>query len=191
MQMSNEVIAVLVVIAAVVVAALLYYAKVHRSQRLQNRFGPEYQRAIEESGSKSKAEAKLEKIEKRVSSYKLKPLTNEERSSFTAAWQKNQAYFVDDPKNALIAADQLIQQIMAARGYPVTDFEQCAADISVDHPLVVENYRAGHGVALRSAQGEADTEDLRRAMIHYRSLFNELMNEGTTEAPLVARAAKA
>lgn len=97
-----------------------------------------------------------------------------------ATWQSTQAEFVDDPREAAQRADALLGDVMAARGYPVSDFEQRAADLSVDHPLVVQHYRAGHAIALRHEQGEAGTEDLRQAMIHYRSLFDELVTETET-----------
>jgi hypothetical protein len=171
------------VIAAVVAIALLMKTK--RSRHLKTRFGPEYNRALESTGNNKRvAEAKLEKLEKRVHSFNLIPLMPEARSEFTAEWKKIQSQFVDDPKVALAEADQLIQKMMTARGYPTAEFEQRAADISVDHPLVVEHYRAGHEIALRHAQGRATTEDMRQAMIHYRNLFTDLAGE-----PEVARAA--
>jgi hypothetical protein len=170
------------VIAVVVVIALLMKAR--KSQQLKARFGQEYQRAVESTGNKGLAEAKLEKLEKRVHGFNLVELAPEARVEFAAEWKQIQARFVDDPKIALAEADQLIQKMMTARGYPTADFEQRAADISVDHPLVVENYRAGHEIALLHAQGRATTEDMRQAMIHYRTLFADLAG-----APEVARAA--
>jgi len=183
---SIIVIALIVVLAGVAIALVV---KARRSQKLKSRFGPEYARAIEQTGNKSLAEEKLEKLEKRVQQFNLTPLSPSAREQFVAEWQKIQSRFVDDPQGALMEADQLIQKMMSTRGYPLADFEQRAADISVDHPVVVEQYRAGHEIALRHAQGRASTEDLRQAMIHYRRLFNELT--GQPEMARVATAAHA
>jgi hypothetical protein len=180
-----------IVIVAVVIVAAVLIIKARRSQRLQTRFGPEYHRAIEETGSKLHAEAKLEKLEKRVDRFNIRSLPPAARADFVAGWQKIQARFVDDPKNALTDADKLVQEIMTARGYPVTDFDQRAADISVDHPLVVEHYRAGHDISARHSQGRANTEDMRQAMIHYRKLFVELADEPELTGSTTARAARA
>jgi len=159
----------LFVIAVVVAVVVAFIFRQQRSQRLRNRFVPEYSRAVQETGSRAQAEAKLQQLEKRVEPYKLTPLSSVARADFLAEWRGIQARFVDDPKSALSEADRLIQEIMSARGYPVADFEQRAADISVDHPLVVEHYRAGHEISLRHARGEASTEDMRQAMIHFHS----------------------
>jgi hypothetical protein len=190
--MSTAAIVAIVVIALVVAAiAVVLTIKTRRSQRLRTRFGPEYSRALEETGSKAQAEAKLEKLERRVDHFDLKPLTPVVRANFVAAWQKIQARFVDDPKIAVTEADKLIQEIMAARGYPVTDFEQRAADISANHPLIVEHYRAGHDIAREHSKGRATTEDLRQAMIHYRTLFAELAGEPELIRSKTAQAGRA
>jgi len=175
--MSNSALVIGVVVAIFVVIAIALIVKIQRSQRLKSRFGPEYNRAVEQTGSKTQAEAKLEKLAKRVQNFKINELPPATRADLAAAWQKIQGRFVDDPKSALIEADKLIQKIMTARGYPVTEFEQRAADLSVDHPLIVEHYRAGHDIAVRHSQGRASTEDMRQAMIHYRTLFGELAGE--------------
>ena len=140
---SNNAIFVLIVIAILVVVVIALIVRAQRSKRLESRFGPEYRRAIEETGSKTQAEAKLEKLEKRVEGFKILPLLPEERANFKAKWQTIQARFVDDPKDALTEADRLIQKIMTARGYPVSDFEQRAADISVNYPEIVKRLRSG------------------------------------------------
>jgi hypothetical protein len=190
--MSTTTIVAIVVVALVVAAiAVVLFINTRRSQRLRTRFGPEYGRTLEETGSKAQAEAKLEKLERRVDRFDLKPLTPVVRANFLAAWQKIQARFVDDPKIAVTEADKLIQEIMAARGYPVTDFEQRASDISVNHPLIVEHYRAGHDIALDHAKGRASTEDLRQAMIHYRTLFAELAGEPELVRSKTAQAGRA
>jgi hypothetical protein len=190
--MSTPTIVVVIVIAVVIVAAaVILFVRNQRSNRLRTRFGPEYSRVIGETGSKTRAEEKLEKLEKRVGRFDLRPLSPVARANFVAAWQKIQSRFVDDPKGALTEADKLIQEVMAARGYPVTDFEQRAADISVDHPLVVEHYRAGHDISIRHRQGLTSTEDLRQAMIHYRTLFTELAGEPELTHSITGRAARA
>jgi hypothetical protein len=175
--MNSSALVMGVMVAIFVVIAIVFIVKSQRSQRLKSRFGPEYKRAVEETGSKTQAEAKLEKLAKRVQSFNINELPPTARADFVAAWQKIQGRFVDDPKSALTEADKLIQKIMTARGYPVAEFEQRAADLSVDHPLIVEHYRAGHDIAVRHAQGQASTEDMRQAMIHYRTLFAELAGE--------------
>jgi hypothetical protein len=174
--MSTSTLVALMALVIVVVAVGLII-KTQRSKGLRARFGPECQRAVEETGSATRAESRLEKLEKRVEGFKIRTLSPADHANFLAAWQKIQARFVDDPRGALTEADKLIQAIMSARGYPVTDFEQRAADISVDHPLVVEHYRAGHDIAIRHTQGLTSTEDLRQAVIHYRTLFTELAGE--------------
>ncbi|HEY1482524.1 MAG TPA: hypothetical protein VGF19_07375 [Candidatus Acidoferrum sp.] len=190
--MNNSSLVVGIVVAVAVIIAIALIVRAQRSQKLKSRFGPEYQRAVKETGSTAQAEAKLQRLENRVERYRIKPLSPEARADFAATWQTIQGRFVDDPRTALTEADRLIQQIMTARGYPVADFEQRAADVSVDHPLVVENYRAGHDISVRHAQGRASTEDLRQAMIHYRTLFAELADEPELGKPAAtnARAAR-
>jgi hypothetical protein len=184
--MTPTQIAVLVVgvIAVIALAAVLILQ--NRTKKLRARFGPEYDRAVAETGNKFKAEAQLEKVEKRVSSYPLKPLTGADRDRFQQSWRAIQAKFVDDPAGAFVEADQLLGAVMLARGYPPTDFENRATEISVDHGMVVEEYRAGHEIAIRHSQKQATTEDLRKGMVHYRALFDELMRE--EPAPIRARA---
>jgi hypothetical protein len=190
MSNSTMVVLILVAIAAVVVIALV--VKVQRSQKLKARFGPEYDCAVQETGSVTKAETKLEKLAHRVDHFKIVPLSIGARADFVAAWRRIQGRFVDDPKAALSEADQLIQKLMNARGYPVSDFAQRAADLSVDHPTIVENYRKGHDISLRHSQGRASTEDMRWAMIYYRTLFDELAEEpGVTSPTNAARIARA
>lgn len=166
----------LVLLLAVIAMAIVLMQR-RRTNKLRSRFGPEYTRTVEAAGNPRKAEAALLDREKRVQKYTIKPLVPGDRERFTAAWRKVQAEFVDDPKGSLGHADALLGDVMAARGYPVSDFEQRSADLSVDHPVVVQNYRAAHHIAVRHAKGEAGTEELRQAMIHYRSLFDELVHE--------------
>jgi hypothetical protein len=169
---------VLVIVAIIVAAGLVYYfTRKRKSDDLRAKFGPEYDRVVDDAGSRRRAEADLAERQKRVESLAIKPLSPEDRERYLASWQKAQAEFVDDPKSAVVHADVLVADAMKGRGYPVTDFEQRAADISVDHPVVVDNYRAAHEIAVNHAAGKASTEDLRQAMVHYRSLFEELIAE--------------
>jgi hypothetical protein len=142
-------------------------------------FGPEYDRAVLTHGSQRKAEAKLADREKRVEKLNIRDLDPTEHERFSKRWEAVQSRFVDSPKGAVAEADDLVSSAMKARGYPVSDFDQRAADISVDHPRVVENYRSAHAIALRVGKDAATTEDLRTAMIHYRSLFEELVQAPT------------
>jgi hypothetical protein len=169
-------ISVFVGIAILGIAAMILLRK-RRTEGLRTKFGPEYARALQESGDRRHAEASLEERTKRVDHFKLRVITPGDRARFTESWRRVQAQFVDEPNGAVTGADQLLRDVMSTRGYPVSDFEQRMADISVDHPRVVENYRAAHEIALRHAQGQASTEDLRKAMIHYRTLFVDLVGE--------------
>src|ERR1700687_2742688 len=167
----------LVVIVAAGIVTLLFMRK-RRTVRLRTQFGgPEYARAVQEGGNQRRAENKLEKRAARVESFHIRALAPADHARFLESWRKVQGRFVDSPGGAVTEADQLLGDVMAMRGYPVSDFEQRAADISVDHPLVLENYRAAHGIAVRQAQGQASTEELRQAMIHYRTLFEDLVGE--------------
>jgi hypothetical protein len=169
-------IGILIIVAIVVVAVIGSFVYLNkRSLRLRKKFGPEYTRTVEETGSKYKAESKLGKLEKRVDKLSIQPLRSEEAVHFRDSWRVIQAGFVDDPRTALIAADRLVGEIMGARGYPVADFEERASEVSVNHALVVEHYRAGHEIALKHAKGQATTEDMRQGMIHYRTLFDDLL----------------
>ena len=170
---QNQVIAIIVAVFVAAVVVLLYL-KTQKSRRLRERFGPEYNRAVNEVGS-TRAESRLEKLEKRVGNYNIHPLEPATRDRYVQQWRVVQAKFVDDPDDAIGAADRLLGEVMTARGYPVADFEQQAADLSVNHPLVIEHYRAGHSIAARHTQRQASTEDLRQALIHYRALFDELV----------------
>ena len=179
MDTTTLIIIALVVLVVAFGAMLLMQRQ--RSGHLQSRFGPEYDRALEETGDKRKAEAELQQREKRVQKLEIRPLEAADRDRFTSNWRRIQAEFVDDPMGAMTQADVLLQEVMKARGYPVENFEQVAADVSVDHPKVVQNYRSGHEIAVRHGRGEAGTEDLRQAMINYRELFDELVTEGTSD----------
>jgi hypothetical protein len=171
--------AVLIVITAVLV--WLYVRNRRRTTAsLRQKFGSEYDRAVLAHGSERKAESKLEDREKRVEKLKIRDLGPTEHERYSKQWEAVQSRFVDSPKGAVAEADDLVSSVMKTRGYPITDFDQRAADVSVDHPRVVENYRSAHEIALRLGKDQATTEDLRTAMIHYRSLFEELVQVSTT-----------
>jgi hypothetical protein len=175
---------IVLIVGLLIAAAIVIYIAVQRrrSERLRQRFGPEYERAVAEGGDRRRAEAKLAERAERVKSYHLRTLAAADRANFLEAWNRVQAQFVDNPSAAVASADNLLGQVLAARGYPVSDFEQRAADISVDHPSVVQNYRTAHDIAVRHTRGEAGTEDLRKAIIHYRNLFEELVTEPAATA---------
>lgn len=170
------------VIAALILIALLAAAWLiardrHRRQslRLRQRFGPEYARVMTERGDRTKAEAELLAREKRVERLKLVALTPEDAARFGQAWDALQTRFVDNPRGVVVEADRLVRELMVKRGYPMADFEHRAADISVEHPTVVEAYRSARAIAVRDQQGQASTEDLRKAVVYYRTLFDELL----------------
>ncbi len=178
---TTEMIVIALIVIAIVVAVALY-VRARNTRQLRERFGPEYDRAVEASGAQREAEAQLATREKRVRGYGLKTLSAAERDRFDAEWRRIQAMFVDSPKDATMQADLLLGKVMSARGYPENaDFDQRLEDLSVDHAQSVQNYRAAQETALRHARGEAGTEDMRQAMLHYRALLAELM--GSTEAP--------
>jgi hypothetical protein len=172
-------IAVAVILVVAVLASLYVRQRRTTTAALRQRFGPEYEQAVREHGSERRAEAQLVGREKRVERLKVRDLDPTERERFSAQWQSLQSRFVDDPKGAVTEADELVSSLMHTRGYPVADFNQRAADISVDHPHVVAHYRSAHAIALQLAKGEANTEDLRTATIHYRSLFEDLVQVPT------------
>jgi hypothetical protein len=169
------IVAGVVAVALLALAAWFFFQKKKQSTRLQQRFGPEYTRTIDELGGRTKAEAELKAREKRVEDLTITPLAPAEAARFSQAWNALQARFVDNPKGVVVQADQLVRELMLKRGYPMGDFERRAADISVDHPTVVEHYRAAQTIAARDERGEADTEELRKAVVHYRVLFDEML----------------
>lgn len=171
------VIAVIVVIA--MAAVVIIASSRARSARLQRRFGPEYDRALRASGDRSQAERDLRAREERVRRLHIEELPAGTRTRYMEEWRTVQTRFVDEPKAAVEDADRLVENVMRDRGYPIDDFDQRTADLSPDHPGVVQNYRAAHAIASRSERGEVSTEDLRQAMVHYRTLFTDLL--GATE----------
>lgn len=179
------IVAVVLIIAVLVAGAILYHQQqTQRRRLLRERFGPEYDRLVAATGSSRAAERELDARTQRAAAFHIRSLSAEERAGFTSRWQQVQAEFVDNPKVSLAHADDLLGEVMSSRGYPVQDFEQRAADLSVDHPVVVQHYHAAHGIALRHKKDQATTEDLRRAMIHYRTLFQELVSDRESAIPL-------
>ena len=178
-----EIVVAIVLMAAVPIGIVLSLRK-RRTERLRTQFGgAEYGRAVTEGGSRRHAEAVLDKRAVRVERLHIRPLAPGDRARFVESWGRVQARFVDGPGGAVTDADQLLGDVMSTRGYPVIDFEQRVADISTDHPLVLDNYRVAHHTAVRQTKGLASTEDLRQAMIHYRTLFEELIREPAVVSP--------
>lgn len=185
-QVTTTQIAVVVVVLLLLAAILgiLFSIRKRRTARLRAQFGgSEYDRTVRDGGSRRKAEMALDNRAERVEQLHIRPLAAGDRARFVDSWGRVQSRFVDSPGGAVTDADQLLGDVMSTRGYPMSDFEQRAADISVDHPLVLDNYRAAHQSALRQSRGQASTEDLRQAMIHYRTLFDELLAEPEPTRP--------
>jgi hypothetical protein len=177
---TSMVIALVIALAVVlaIAAAVWFYMQKQRTQRLRSKFGPEYDRTIRSEGDARHAERVLQDRQKRIERIEIRPLSGEEQDRFARAWEQEQANFVDQPRQAVRNADRLVKEVMETRGYPMGDFEQRAADVSVDHPVVVENYRVAHLIAERDEQDIVGTEELREAMIHYRALFADLLHDG-------------
>jgi hypothetical protein len=175
---------ILIALGIAIAALAIVGAAVGRRRRqgLQERFGPEYDRTVADAPSRREAESNLAERQKRRKQLDIKPLDAESQERYSGEWRVAQQRFVDDPASAVGEADRLIQDVMRARGYPVEDFDQRADDISVDHPEVVSNYRAAHAISVANDRGKASTEDLRTAMVHYRTLFMELLETEQVEA---------
>lgn len=171
------------IVMAFVLGGVVAWFLVRRrhARRLRNRFGPEYDRITEETGDRHLAEHELLRREQRVKAFQIQSLSGEQRAEFAQSWRSVQARFVDSPAGAIADADDLVTEVMLARGYPMADFEQRADDLSVDYADVVQNYRSAHALALRSHRGEAETEDLRQAMVHYRALFEDLLEASVVD----------
>jgi len=176
--MDNSMLIAAVVVLALLAAGAWLWSRQQQSRRLEERFGPEYQRALHQHGDKARAEAELRARERRVEKLEIVPLAPADAQYFSQAWRSLQARFIDNPQGALMEADRLVRELMLRRGYPMGDFERRAADISVHHPAVVDHYRAAQAIAQRDHRGEADTEDLRKAVVHYRALFDDLLEVG-------------
>jgi hypothetical protein len=167
----------LLVIAIAAIALLNARSARRRHAQLRQRFGPEYERVVEEQGSVARAERELRAREKRIDHLNLRALPPAELERFSADWRRVQARFVDDPSGAVQAADELIKAVMLARGYAVERFDQRVADLSVEHAEVVQHYRAAGVLAAANREGRANTEELRQAVVHYRALFADLLQQ--------------
>jgi len=186
---TSALILVTIIVCGMLGVAVAYVFQRNRSLRLRQRFGPEYPRAIAEAGSQWKAESALEHRAKRVQQLHIRPLDPSEREHFWEKWHELEAKFVDHPGEAVVEADRLVGRVLSVEGYPVLDFDQQVADVSVNHATVVENYREAHRLAVKNAQGRADTESLRVAMLQYRTVFEDLAGRPeltSDEEPLAA-----
>lgn len=179
---NNTILIVCGVVAVLVIVGAALLWRRQTSERLRSRFGPEYVRAVEDAGGQRQAEAALQTRAARVRKYELRPLTAEDRDRFSESWRQVQAQFVDDPRAAAQSADDLLGEVMSLRGYPAADFGQRLEDLSVDHGDAVQNYRVARDIVQRNARGDAGTEDMRQAMIHYRTLFEDLLGEPAAAA---------
>src|SRR4051794_33517027 len=188
-EIPMAIVIVAIIVIALIVAALLFMRRRQSSQQLQQGFGPEYERTVEErGGDRREAEAELRERQQRRDTFEIRELEPAARDRYAERWRAAQRRFVDEPAPAVGQADALVMEVMRDRGYPVADeFDQRAADVSVDHPDVVEHYRAAHDISRRATAGDATTEDLRQAMVHFRALFVELLGRDeqpeTTEPP--------
>src|SRR6185437_2464241 len=174
--MSTGIIVVIIVVIIVIALAIGVAATVRR-RRLQQQFGPEYDRLAREHDSKRKAEAELAQRQRRVRKLDIRPLPPEEQAQYTARWMSLQERFVDDPEDAVAQSQTLVSEVMRARGYPTEHRDQVAADLSVEHAKTIGNFRAAEEISQNAAAGTASTEDLRQAMIHYRALFRDLLGD--------------
>jgi hypothetical protein len=172
---STALILIVVVVVAAIVVLFVGFASRKRAQ-LREQFGPEYDHTLRDVGTPRKADALLDARAKRVSRYTIRPLTPEEYERFSTAWQRLQARFVDDPAGAVAEADVLVADLMDTRGYPTSDFDHRVEDVSVDHPDVVQHYREAHAIAVNHARGGTSTEELRKAIVHYRAIFDDLLD---------------
>jgi hypothetical protein len=178
--MSIWVVVAIVVVLVIAVGAMALRRQ--RTARLREGFGPEYDRVVAQHGDQRAAEADLQERRERRRGFDIRPLEPSVRTRYAERWTATQRRFVDAPASAVGEADGLVTEVMRRRGYPVDDFEQRAADVSVDHPETVEHYRAAHAISVASAGQRADTEDLRQAMVHFRALFDDLLDDGTDGA---------
>jgi hypothetical protein len=185
--MSATAITILIVAVLLVLAAIVFGVQAARRHRLRQTFGPEYDRVVADTGNRTEAEKELHERTKRHAQLELKPLSPESRTRYSAAWEEVQIRFVDDPKEAVSTADELVTRLIAERGYPTGDYDERLADLSVEHAATLEHYRSAHDISRRSRDGQAETEDLRQALVHYRALFADLLGENpvanTTPAP--------
>ena len=181
--MSPIAIIVLIIVVLVVIAAIVYGVQAGRRKKLQSTFGPEYDRAVADSGNRSEAEKELRERERRHAELELRPLSPEAQAKYSADWEEVQLKFVDDPAEAVGTADDLVTRLITERGYPTKDYEDRLADLSVEHARTLGHYRDAHEISERNRAGEASTEDLRQALVHYRALFADLLGTDPVQAP--------
>jgi hypothetical protein len=186
--MNETLLLVVVIVVLLAVVGWLLYER-RRTTELRSRFGPEYERTVKDTGDRRAAESELRQRKERVEALELRPLGGQDRQRYATEWRQVQSLFVDEPKAAIDDADDLIGRVMKARGYPVADFEQRVADISVDHGAVVQHYRAAHAIAERRDEVDTDTEALRQGMVHYRALFEDLLGPTDDQTAEPARPA--
>jgi hypothetical protein len=189
MDLTNPTTIVLLAVILLVVGGLVGMAlsRAQRTRRLKERFGPEYERMVSETGDKRQAEEELDARLAHVNTLNIRPLTAEEVNRYALEWQKTQTEFVDEPLSALQKADRLIREVMKAKGYPVEDFEQRAADISVDYPELVTDYRGMHLIAVKEQEDKVSTEEMRQAMVHGRTLFENLIRQEPAEEEIAQK----
>jgi hypothetical protein len=181
MSTTQIIVLVLVIIAVVVLGAVAW--AVLRRRSLRQRFGPEYDRLVSEQDSRGAAERELRERERRHAELELRPLSAESRATYTAAWEELQIRFVDSPGDAVTAGDELVSRLVAERGYPTSDYDEQLAHLSVEHARTLGHYRDAHEIHLRNERGEATTEQLRQALVHYRALFADLLGEDPVRRP--------
>jgi hypothetical protein len=186
--MNETLLLVVVIVVLLAVVGWLLYER-RRTTELRSRFGPEYERTVKDTGDRRTAEGELRQRKERVEALEIRPLGGQDRQRYATEWRQVQSLFVDEPKAAVDDADDLIGRVMEARGYPVADFEQRVADISVDHGAVVQHYRAAHAIAERRDEVDTDTEALRQGMVHYRALFEDLLGPTDDQTAEPARPA--
>jgi len=173
--MSPTITIVLIIVVLVIIAAIVYGVQTGRRKKLQSTFGPEYDRVVADAGNRTEAEKELRDREKRHAELELKELSPESQQRYRAAWEEVQIQFVDDPSQAVGTADELVTKLITERGYPTAEYDERLADLSVEHANTLEHYREAHGISERNAAGQASTEDLRLALVHYRALFADLL----------------
>ena len=177
---TRVLIPIIILVVAVIVIAAVVISRKRKTEHLRQHYGTEYDRTVQQSGNPQRAEAELLQREKRVHEFPIHSLSAGAREKYAEEWTGVQRRFVDEPAAAVNDADNLVNRVMVSRGYPMADFEQRAADLSVTHPKVVENYRAARSIVSRHGRGESSTEDLRQAMVHYRALFEDLLETPKT-----------
>jgi hypothetical protein len=175
--MSGGQVIVLIIVLLVIIAVALFAVRAARRRKLQQTFGPEYDRVVADTGSRADAERELRERERRHAELELKPLTPESKARYSAAWEEVQIQFVDNPGEAVTTADRLTTELIAERGYPTGDYDDQVANLSVEHARTLGHYRDAHEISLRNSEGDASTEDLRQALVHYRALFADLLGE--------------